>query len=80
VFLQARTLNWVAITFFRGSSRPRDRIYVFFVPHITSRFFNTEPLGKQYDPAITLLGIYSKELKIYVHINLHMDYLLEAFF
>ena len=69
VFLQARTLKWVAITFFRGSSQPRDRTYVFSVSHIISGFFNTEPLGKQYDPATTLLGIYSKELKTYVHIK-----------
>ena len=35
--LQARILEWVAISFSRGSSRPRDRTQV---PHITGRRFN----------------------------------------
>ena len=34
--LQAKTLEWVAIPFSRGSSRPRDQIQVF---HIAGRFF-----------------------------------------
>ena len=34
--LQARILEWVAIPFFRGSSRPRDQTQVFC---ITDRFF-----------------------------------------
>ena len=33
--LQARTLEWVAIPFSRGSSRPRDQTRVF---HVTGRF------------------------------------------
>ena len=35
--LQARTLEWVAISFFRGSSQPRDRTQV---SHIAGRHFN----------------------------------------
>ena len=35
--LQARILEWVAISFSRGSSRPRDRTQVF---HIAGRRFN----------------------------------------
>ena len=35
--LQARILEWVAISFSRGSSRPRDRTQVF---HIAGRCFN----------------------------------------
>ena len=35
--LQARILEWVAISFSRGSSRPRDRTQV---SHITGRCFN----------------------------------------
>ena len=35
-FLQARTLEWVAITFFTGSSQPKDRTQV---SHIAARFF-----------------------------------------
>ena len=34
---QARVLEWVAISFSRGSSRPKDRIWVF---HIPGRSFN----------------------------------------
>ena len=34
--LQARALEWVAISFFRGSSRPRDRTWV---SHIVGRRF-----------------------------------------
>ena len=35
--LQARVLEWVAISFSRGSSQPRDRTWV---PHIPGRCFN----------------------------------------
>ena len=41
--LQARTLEWVAIPFFRGSSRPRDRAQVSCT---AGGFFTTEPPGK----------------------------------
>ena len=34
--LQARILEWVAIPFFKGSSRPRDQTWV---SHIVGRFF-----------------------------------------
>ena len=40
--LQARTLEWVAFWFFRGSSHPRDQTWVF---HIAGGFFTTEPPG-----------------------------------
>ena len=39
--LQARILQWVAISFSRESSRPRDRTHV---SCIAGRFFTTEPL------------------------------------
>ena len=38
VILQARTLEWVAVPFSRGSSQPRDRTQV---SHITGRFFTS---------------------------------------
>ena len=41
--LQARILEWVAITFSRGSSQPRDRTWV---SCIVGRFFTSEPPGK----------------------------------
>ena len=36
VILQARILEWIAVPFFRGSSKPRDRTQV---SHITGGFF-----------------------------------------
>ena len=41
--LQGRVLEWVAIPFSWGSSRPRDWIWVSW---IAGRFFTTEPPGK----------------------------------
>ena len=49
--LQARLLGWVAISYFRGSSRPRDLTHVSCVScisYIAGRFFITEPPGKRY--------------------------------
>ena len=43
---QARILVWVAISFSRGSSWPRDRIHVSWVFCIGRRFFTTEPPGQ----------------------------------
>ena len=45
---QARILEWVTISFSRGSSRPRDRFSV----SCTGRFFTTEFLGKPWAPVI----------------------------
>ena len=42
---QARTLEWVAISLYRGSSPPRDRTPLSCVSCIGG-FFITEPLGK----------------------------------
>ena len=47
--LQARILEWVAMTFSRGSSwtqGPRDLTCVSCSPCIAGRFFTTEPQGK----------------------------------
>jgi len=41
--LQARILEWVALSFFGGSSRPRDQTRV---SCIAGGFFTIEPLGK----------------------------------
>ena len=43
---QARVLEWVAISFSRGSSCPRDRTHVSCVSYITGRFFTAEPPRK----------------------------------
>ena len=45
---QARTLEWVAISFSRGSSRPRDRTPIFFISctgQILYYFTTREALG-----------------------------------
>ena len=45
--LQARILEWVAISFSRGSSRPRDwTASPAGDPALAGRFFTPEPLGK----------------------------------
>ena len=41
--LQARILEWVAISFFRGSFQPRDQTWV---SRITGGFLTTAPPGK----------------------------------
>ena len=43
---QARTLEWVAISFPKGSSPPRDRIQVSCIFCLANGFFTTEPPGK----------------------------------
>ena len=39
--LQARLLEQVAMPSSRGSSRPRDRTHIFYVPSLAGRFFTT---------------------------------------
>ena len=51
--LQARTLEWVAIFFSKGSSRSRDRTLIFC---LAGGFFTIEPSGKLY-PSSDLLEI-----------------------
>ena len=43
---QARILEWVVISFSRGSSQPRDRTSASCSSCIAGRFFTTEPPGK----------------------------------
>ena len=42
---QARALEWVAISFSRGSSQPRDQTLVFHITCTAGRFFPAEPPG-----------------------------------
>ena len=44
--LQARTLEWVAMPFSRGSSQSSNQTRVSCASCIAGRFFTTEPLGK----------------------------------
>ena len=46
IFL-ARILEWVAMPSSRGSSRPRDWTHVSYISYTVSKFFTTEPPGKQ---------------------------------
>ena len=39
--LQARILEWVAISFSRGSSKPRDQTHISMFPALAGRFFAT---------------------------------------
>jgi len=43
---QARILGWVAISFSRGASRPKDLIHVSHISYTAGGFFTTEPPGK----------------------------------
>ena len=58
--LQARILEWVAISFSRGSSWPRDWAQV---SCIAGRFFTTEPPGKPLWIFISVLVIITKTWK-----------------
>ena len=44
--LQARTLEWVAIPFSRGSSQPRDWTRISYISCTAGRFITTEPPGR----------------------------------
>ena len=44
--LQARILEWVAISFSRGSSWPRTQTYISCSPYSSGGFFTTGPPGK----------------------------------
>ena len=50
---QARILEWVAIFYSRGSSRPRDRTNVSSSTALAGRFFTTRPPGQ---PLVTMNG------------------------
>ena len=43
--LHARTLEWVAMPYFRGSPRPRDGTCVSYSSCISGRFFTSEPIN-----------------------------------
>ena len=53
--LLARVLEWVSISFSRGSSQPRDRTCV---SHIAGRCFTSEPLGKPLSLSLSLSPSY----------------------
>ena len=52
--LQARILEWVAFTFFRGFSQPRDQNQV---PHIAGNFFTSWGTGKPKNAGVGNLSL-----------------------
>ena len=55
--LQARMLEWVAIPFSSGSSRPRFQTMALISPELAGRFFTTEPLGKPCRVTVSVLRV-----------------------
>ena len=71
--LQARILEWVAISFSRGSFWPRDQTSIFCVSCIASGFFTTWAMGKP-------LGIiYASRLLSFYFIPYQEDQRLDFF-
>ena len=60
--LQARILDWVAISFSRGSSRPRDWNWVSCDSCIAGGFFTNEPQRKSVGPNINISKCYCRKL------------------
>ena len=54
---QARILEWVTISYSRGSSWPRDWIHVSCVSCIAYRFFTAEPLGKLFTSYLHIICV-----------------------
>ena len=47
--LQARTLEWAAVSCCRGSSHPRDRAHISYVPCIGKWVFTTRENGEAFE-------------------------------
>ena len=63
---QARILEWVAISFFRGSSPPRDQTPVTLIVDVSSiagRFVNIKPPGKPPQYQYLLLNLVNFKIK-----------------
>ena len=68
--LQARILEWVAMPSFRGSSQPRDQVFVSMspeshwvihsIPIIVSSLFPMQVIERNADPEVTLLSFLRK--------------------
>ena len=68
---QARILEWVATSFSRGSSSPRDQTHV---SSLAGRFFITEPLGKPNKAILNALFIQSNAVIIWWKIELRQHW------
>ena len=67
----ARILEWVAISFSRGSSRPRDRTQV---SHIADRLFTTEPPGKSLCRLLLLIKQQGNKTQVFSQNSHHLDF------
>ena len=74
-FSQARILEWVAISFSRGSSWPRDQTCISW---IAGRFFTTESLGKpqststESESAFFLSAVYFICVCVYLYSKIYL--------
>ena len=67
---QVRILEWVAISFFRGSSQPRNQTHV---SYLAGKFFTTESQGES--PS---LPKWSRKMRMGVKVDQHQVIILEA--
>ena len=68
--LQARILEWVAISFSRGSSQPRDRTQVY---HIAGRFFTSWAIREAQSYEVIKKGLSNAMIYI-LKIQLHLHF------
>ena len=67
---QAKILDWVSISFSRGSSQPRDQTHV---SCITGGFFITEPLGSLFSGnEVCKIPSSDDQIVVWLHNNLFM--------
>ena len=84
-FSRAKILKWVAISFSRGSSQPRDQTCVSYISYTANRIFTAEPPGKPVIPPLLLPNSFQFQsvllkrkrrkiiiyIDIYIHIHTH---------
>ena len=68
--LQARILEWVAMPSSRGSSQPRDWIYISYVSCISRWFFTTSATTEIFESRLVCQGTKHKTLLLYLVIKL----------
>ena len=69
--LQARTWEWVAFPFSRGSSQPRDQTQV---SCIAGRFFTSCPIRKAWELYTFLIGYYNKSKECLKFVKILLDF------
>ena len=74
---QARILEWVTISFSRGSSRPRDRTWV---SCLAGRFFTIEPPGKPLTMLNDYIIIIWSPMTVFLHFCVFLLLWLNLFF